>query len=180
MLIGRSVVGIQAGDIVRIAGMLQKMDNVDPENICAVGINELCIPLIHAAAFDKTIKSFVLEGSLISYRSVAMNRDYRIGFHARENGGYWHPYELDFTWGVAGVLTAYDLPDLIACIAPRRIVLSGMKDQMLQPAGEDLIKSETQFPVSVYTAKKIIENIRIVPAGNSIENLVDWAVSDNR
>ena len=30
-------------------------------------------------------------------------------------------FEIDFTWGIASVLTAYDLPDLMGCIAPRKL-----------------------------------------------------------
>jgi len=180
VLIGRSVVGIQAGDIVRISKMLKGLDNVDALKIGAVGINEMCIPLIHAAAFDNSINNLVLTGSLVSYRSIAMNRDYRIGFHPRENGGYWHPYELDFTWGVAGALTAYDLPDLIACIAPRKIALTGMKNQMMEPADDELIRQETDFPVSVYLLKKVSENIKVIHGNESIETLVDWAMAGNR
>jgi cephalosporin-C deacetylase-like acetyl esterase len=174
MLIGRSVVGIQAGDIVRISGMLKGMANVDQSKIGAVGINEMCIPLIHAAAFDGSINNLILEGSLVSYRSVAMNRDYRIGFHTRENGGYWHPYELDFTWGVAGALTSYDLPDLLAVIAPRKIAITGMKDQMMQNADQKLIDAETEYPRSVYSAKNVPGNLKIVPDGESVATLIDW------
>ncbi|HUX95091.1 MAG TPA: alpha/beta hydrolase family protein [Bacteroidales bacterium] len=180
MLIGRSVVGIQAEDIVRIAGMLQKFVGVDPDKIGAVGINELCIPLIHAAAFDETIRSIVLQGSLASYSSVAMNRDYRIGFHPRENGGYWHPYELDFTWGVAGALTAYDLPDLLATIAPRKVAISGMKNQMMEPADQQLVLNETEYPRTVYNEKKVSENLKIVQGNDSIVDMVEWALSGDQ
>ncbi|NMC39544.1 MAG: xylan esterase, partial [Bacteroidales bacterium] len=118
VLAGRSIPGIRAENIVMVANALGKLENVDPEMIAGVGINEMCIPLIHAAAFSNKIKAIVLAGPIVSYRSVAMNRDYRIGFNTRKDGGYWHPYEVDFSWGVGGALTSYDLPDLIAGIAP--------------------------------------------------------------
>lgn len=175
LLIGRSIPGIMAADIIRVADVLSRHERVDPQKIAAVGIDDLCIPLIHAAAFNTLLSSLVLTGSPVSYRSIAMNRDYRIGFTSREGGGYWHPYEVDFNWGVGGALTAYDLPDLIACIAPRKIALAGMKNQMMQPADEALVNQETGFPRSVYSFKNVPDNIRVVPVGESIGALLDWS-----
>lgn len=175
VIIGRSVVGIQAADIVRTMNYLKSLSEVDTLNIGAIGINEMCIPLLHAAAFDPSIKNIILIGSLISYKSVVMNRFYKIGLTPREGGGNWHPYEVDFSWGVAGVLTAYDLPDLIGCVAPRKVVLAGLKDQMLEPASPELINQELDFPLSVYSSKKSSENIKIVSSYTSLGSLVDWS-----
>ena len=175
LLIGRSIPGIRAADIIRVADVLSRHEKVNPHKIGAVGIDDLCIPLLHAASFNNLLSSLVLIGSPGSYRSIAMNRDYRIGFTVREGGGYWHPYEVDFTWGVGGALTAYDLPDLIASIAPRKIAMAGMKNQMMEPADEKLVKLETGFPLSVYSSKNVSENMKVVPCGESIGTLVDWA-----
>jgi hypothetical protein len=180
ILIGKSIPGIRAANIIRVADVLGRHSKVDPDHIGAVGIDDLCIPLIHAAAFNTKLSSLVLIGSPASYRCIAMNRDYRIGFTARENGGYWHPYEVDFTWGVGGALTGYDLPDLLACIAPRKIALTGMKNQMMEIADQQLVDKETQYPVSVYRAGNVSENLRIVPAGASVGELVDWAFYGNQ
>lgn len=173
VLIGRSIVGIQAGDIVHTVQCLKSLAGVDSLRIGAIGINEMCIPLIHAAAFDPSIQHVVLSGSPISFRSIVMNRLYKIGFTAREGGDYWHPYELDFSWGVAGALTAYDLPDLIGCIAPRRVILAGFKNQMLEPASEELINLELEFPHSVYAYRKASDNMKVIQAYENIGDLVD-------
>jgi hypothetical protein len=175
ILTGRSIPGIRAENIIRVADVLSRHPSVDPQKIGAIGIDDLCIPLIHAAAFNKTISSIILLGSTASYRSIALNRDYRIGFTVREGGGYWHPYEVDFTWGVGGALTSYDLPDLIACIAPRKVVLSGIKNQMMEAADWQVVEKDTEYPVSVYKAKNVSGNLRIEPAGAGIGELVDWA-----
>ncbi len=176
ILSGNSIPGIRASNINRLADVLSRLPQVDPERIVAVGIDDLCIPLIYAASFNQTISSLVLLGSPASYRSVAMNRDYRIGFTVREGGGYWHPYEVDFTWGVGGALTAFDIPDLIATIAPRKIVLSGIKNQMMVTADKQMIEKDTEYPLSVYKSKNVSGNLRIEPAGAGISDLVDWAL----
>jgi cephalosporin-C deacetylase-like acetyl esterase len=175
IIIGRSVVGIQAGDIVRTVNYLKDLNEVDSSRVGAIGLNEMCLPLLHAAAFDHSIKNITLIGSLISFRSVVMNRFYKIGLTAREGGGLWHPNEVDFSWGVAGVLTAYDLPDLIGCIAPRKVQLAGTKDQMLEPASDDLVNQDAAFPISVYAFKNASGNFRIVKSDTSPVSLVEWS-----
>ncbi|MEX1241267.1 MAG: alpha/beta hydrolase family protein [Cyclobacteriaceae bacterium] len=173
VLIGRSVVGIQAGDIVRMVNYLKTRPDIDPEKIGAIARGTMCLPLIHAAAFDPSIDNVTLVGSLISYRSVAMNRFYRIGLTERPGGGVHHPYEVDFTWGIANVLTGYDLPDLIGSISPRKIVLAGLTDQMLQPATKEVIDQDMQFPLAAYSSKNAASNIRIV-SSIDIADSVDW------
>jgi cephalosporin-C deacetylase-like acetyl esterase len=178
VLIGRSVVGIQAGDIIRVVNYLMGRDDVDTTKVGAIGINEMCIPLIHAAAFDSSINNITLIGSPISYRSIVMNRIYKIGLITTGNKGVGLPYELDFSSTIAGILTAYDLPDLIGCIAPRKVVLAGLKDQMLEPASEALINTDLEFPYSAYAFKKASANIKIVSPYENPASFVDWCFSN--
>lgn len=174
VLIGRSIVAIQASDIVRIVQHLKTCNEVDPSNIGAMGLDEMCIPLIHAAAFEPSISKVILIGSPASYRSIAMNRIYRIGLTPTGNKGVGHLFEVDFSWGVAGVLKAYDLPDLIGCLAPRKIVLAGLRDHAMEFATDDLINQEMAFPRSSYAHKNADANLKIVPSGENRPDLVDW------
>ena len=176
VMIGRSTVGIQAGDVAGIVSYLKHLDYVDPMRVGAVGVDEMCLPLIHAAAFDPSISGVVLAGSLISYRCVVMNKLYRIGLIKNEGGGYVHPYEVDFSWGVAGALTGYDLPDIVGCIAPRKVVLAGMKNQLLEPASDKEIELDTAFPRLAYSHRNASANLRIVPATEDLTQLVDWCL----
>jgi hypothetical protein len=179
VLIGRSMVGIQAGDIVRVVNYLKSRSDVNRLKIGAIAFNEMCLALLHAAAFDSSINNLSLIGSLISYQSVAMNRFYRIGVTKRPGSDdYWHPFEIDFTWGIASVLTAYDLPDLIGSIAPRKIVLANLKDQMLEPASTELINKELGFPRAAYAFRKAVANIKVVSSYENINSLVDWSFND--
>lgn len=174
VLIGRSTPGIQAGDIVRVVNYLKHLDNVDPEKIGAVGIDEMCIPLMHAVAFEPSIKNLTLVGSPVSYRSIVMNDLYKIGL-VFNSPSYWHPWEIDFSWGIAGVLTGYDLPDLIGCIAPRKVALLGLQNQLMVPASEDVINLDMNFPRSVYKYKKASANLKITRDPNDLESLVNWS-----
>jgi len=52
--IGKSVVGIQAGDIIRVVNYLKGRSDVNATKLGAVGMNEMCIPLLHAAKTPAT------------------------------------------------------------------------------------------------------------------------------
>jgi len=173
VLIGRSMVGIQAGDIVRVVNYLKRQSNVDPLKIGAIAYNEMCLPLVHAAAFDISINNIALIGSLISYQSIAMNKFHKIGITKRPNSDYWHPVEVDFSWGIASVLTAYDLPDLVGSIVPRRVVLADLRDQMLEPAPSELINKEMEFPLSVY-AKQAPGKLKILDKIDDLNAVLKW------
>jgi cephalosporin-C deacetylase-like acetyl esterase len=158
VLLGRSLVGIRAGDVARTADFLKTIANVDSERLGAVGIGEMGPVLLHAAAFDKSIKQIVLLGSPISYKSIVMNPFYKV----------------KFSTVVPGALTSYDLPDLLGCIAPRKVVLAELKDHMLEPASAELIQQELEFPRSVYSIKNLPENMRIVSSQESLASIVEW------
>jgi dienelactone hydrolase len=162
VLTGQSVTGIQAGDIATVVEFLNNRNDVDRTRIGAMAFDEMCPSLLHAAAFNESINSVSLIGSLISYKSVVMNRFY--------NQTFCKNY-------VAGALTAYDLPDLIACIAPRRIALAEIKDQMQQPAPEEITNNELDFPIKVYSVKNAGKNIALKPFAEDLGAMADWCSS---
>jgi hypothetical protein len=71
-------------------------------------------------------------------------------------------------------LTAYDLPDLIGCIAPRKIALVEIKDQMNQAASRNLIDEELSFPRSVYSLNKCTGNLNILSSTQNLDSIVEW------
>jgi dienelactone hydrolase len=160
-LIGRSIVGIQAGDIVRVLNFLKGRSNVQVEKINAVAFGELCPALLHAAVFEPSVNGIVLIHAPVSYNCIAQSRIYN--------------YSLSFNWGVAGVLTAYDLPDLAACVAPRKLALIELLNGTKEPASEKLIADEMEFPESVYgksNAGNLI--IKSVSDDEMIHLFSDW------
>src|SRR5690606_1043359 len=95
MLIGRSIAGIRAGDVVRLAELLK--NEYSPQEIYGLARKEMAPVLLHAAAFDADIKSIALIGPCPSYRSIVMNRE----------------YDPAFLYGtVPGSVGSYDLSDL--------------------------------------------------------------------
>lgn len=160
MLSGRSIVGIQAGDVIRVANFLKKRDDIDPQKITGIAYDEMCPTLLHTAAFDKSLQSVSLIGSLVSYRCVVMNQFYDAGFCAN---------------AVPGALTAYDMVDLMASMAPRKIFLSELKDQMKKLAPRELVDEDILFARSVYSRKNVSQNLNISFSHDDIGSIVAWS-----
>jgi hypothetical protein len=100
-----------------------------------------------------------------------------MGVTKNENGGIEHPFEVNFSWGVAGVLKGYDLPDLIGSIAPRKVVMADTKNQMLEVLPAPELQSELSFPMSVFN-KKAPANFKLTTAGTGLISLVDTAFTN--
>jgi hypothetical protein len=110
ILIGRSIVGIRAGDVVRLTRLLK---NSGIHEVYGVARKEMAPVLLHAAAFDTAISRIALIEPYSSYQSIVMN----------------HLYNSTFIHGaVAGALKAYDLPDLAASLAPRKLMMTDITD----------------------------------------------------
>jgi len=161
VLVGRSLVGVQAGDIVRISEFLRDRSDVQEHRIGAISFGPIGPALLHAAVFDPSIASVAVVESPLSYRLVATNRF----------------YETDFSCFVAGVLTAYDLPDLMGCLAPRRIVLVRPLDEMNQPAAQASIRDEMEFPRSAYSWSRQPQHLKI-SSTETVEEVVEWCFSN--
>jgi cephalosporin-C deacetylase-like acetyl esterase len=112
LLIGRTLVGMRALDIVRGIDLLSERAEIDSARIYGIGHGKGAVPLLYAAVFDPRIKKVTLEGMLLSYESITRCRIHRKVF---ENI-------------VPDALRFYDLPDLVSALAPRPVWLSGAVD----------------------------------------------------
>lgn len=111
MLIGRSIVGVQAGDVVKLTHLLKKTKEIS--EVYGLAKKEMSPVLLHAAAFDTAITRVALIEPYSSYLSLVTTRFY--------SPAYIHS-------AVPGALTAYDLPDLAASLAPRKLMMAGISD----------------------------------------------------
>ncbi len=127
MLVGKTLVGLRAQDVMRAVDMLALRDDVDMQRLSAYGFGEAAPVALHAAALDDRIKSVVLKNMLASYESVITEKISRRIF---ENI-------------VPGVLAAYDLPDLAATLAPRRVAIVNPVNPRGQPL--ELSRARSQY-----------------------------------
>jgi hypothetical protein len=111
IMIGRSITGIRAGDLVRLVNVIKKTSG--SREIYGLALKEMVPVLLHAAVFEPSISRIALITPFSSYRSVVMTRFYKSSF---------------VPGAVPGALKAYDLPDLEASLAPRKLLIAGTTD----------------------------------------------------
>jgi dienelactone hydrolase len=158
---GRTVVGMRAEEIVRCVRFLKDRQNASAAGICALAFGEMSIPLLHAAVMDEGITKVALIGPLVSFESVVTSRF----------------YSLDPASLIADVLTAYDLPDLAACMAPRNLLMINPVDALGRPAPATLVARSSDIVRRAYSDKNAAQKMSIrtnVPASPVADALVPW------
>lgn len=96
ILIGRSIVGLNAGDANRLVAVLQEKEGAREVKGLAKG--EMSSVLLHAANFNPAISSIALIDPMSSYRGIVESFKYNTN---------------EINYSVAGALKHYDLPDLL-------------------------------------------------------------------
>jgi len=128
-----------------LARLLER--NPAVKEIFGIARQEMAPVLLHAAAFDKTITHVALVEPLVSYQSIVMNRFY--------NAKFIHN-------SIPGGLKAYDLPDLAATLAPRRLMIVNVTDQMGEVLAPENMTKELSIIRSAYQARSADEQLNIV------------------
>jgi cephalosporin-C deacetylase-like acetyl esterase len=105
MLVGKTLVGLRAQDVIRAVDALAARSDVELESLSAYGKGDAAVVLLHAAALDDRIRSVSLEEMLASYESVMR----------------WKIHQGVFESIVPSAIAHYDLPDVAASLAPRRL-----------------------------------------------------------
>ncbi len=103
--LGRPLVGMRMTDVLRGVDLLAARADVERTKIYGFGKDAGAIPLLHAAALDERIGKLAVEGMLASYQTIIQQRI------------HWQIFEQV----IPGVLRSYDLPDVVAALAPRQV-----------------------------------------------------------
>ncbi len=143
--VGRSIAGVRAGDIVRCLQFLQSLEGIEPEPVIGVARGGMCVPLLHAAVLDRRISRVALIDPLISFRAIVTNRF----------------YDLPAEDLMANVLTAYDLPDLEAILAPRPLIMISPRDHLGRRLDRSSIDQELGVATDSYRQRNAAESLRI-------------------
>jgi hypothetical protein len=163
MLIGRSITGILAGDIVRLVRIL-KQDYMSKE-IFGYARREMGQVLLHTAAFTDDLDGVILVEPFSSYYSIVMNRFYYTHF---------------IPGSVPGVLREYDLPDLAATLVPRKLFISGMTDGNSNNTDSTRIRRDIDIIRTSYRNRSAGKQLKIlseVEADGKNEILLDWLIN---
>jgi hypothetical protein len=160
MLIGRSIVGIRAGDVVKLTRMLKK--NYGMPEVYGLAKKEMAPVLLHAASFDNVISRVALIEPYTSYQSIVMNRIYNPAFIQN---------------AVPGSLGVYDLPDLAASLAPRKLMMAGITDGTGNKINPESASEELSVIKGAYHNRNAEAQLQIIswkPNENLYESYVRW------
>ena len=152
MLVGRSIVGLRAGDVVRLSLLLKKTNGID--EVYGLARKEMAPVMLYAAAFDQNITRIALIEPYSSYQSIVMNRFYNSAFIQNT---------------VPGALKSYDLPDLAASLTPRRLLMIGTTDGNSKKTDMKSIDKDLQIIKTAYQSKNVSDQLSIV-SPESTEN----------
>ena len=145
MSVGESFTGTWTSDLTRLTLFLKEHEQIT--EITGIAHKFLSPVLLHAAAYDSSIGSVILAEPYISYRSIVSSEFYD------------HDYYLS---AVPGSIKHYDLPDLAASLAPRKLMILGPTDG----AGDYLSSETSNHELAVvqnhYKEFDALENLKIV------------------
>ena len=142
----RRYAGIRAGDVVLLTRLLKK-SGID--EVYGIAQKEMAPVLLHAAAFEKDITRVALISPSASYRSIISHRI----------------YDPRLVQGIVpGATEVYDLPDLAASLAPRKLIITGESSD------------EQSVIRSAYQQKHAESHLQIVP--DKTTEKIQWWLKD--
>jgi hypothetical protein len=112
LILGRPLLGQRVTDILAITQALRTGLGFQGRQIVIAALREMTVPALFAAELEPEINRLYLAGGLSSYRNIIETEDYRHTF-------------ANF---LPNILAHTDLPDLIAGLAPRRVLIRGAVD----------------------------------------------------
>lgn len=112
ILVNKSLVGVHVEEIKLLLDFV-KARTPDAQKISAIGSGTLTTDLLHASLILNEFDKLALLHPILSFRSVIEHREYLPRFISSV---------------VAGALPYYDLPNVVAALAPRPILMQGVVD----------------------------------------------------
>ncbi len=161
ILTNKSLVGIRAQDILRIITFL-KTEIKGVHSISVIGSGAVCSELLHAAVFDATVQKIALIQPFLSFAEIALSPRYSPSF-------------IPST--VAGAINKYDLPDLIAALSPRKVLIVDPLAADGSVAEESKISDLLAYPAKVFAqmdAEDNLVHLTTSGSGSFIEPVLKW------
>jgi cephalosporin-C deacetylase-like acetyl esterase len=107
LILGNPVLGQQVWDFLRCLDFLESREDVDTRQIRVAGWGGGGLVSLFGMVLDERPRSLLCGHMISDYRSVVECQDYHV----------------ELSWLVPGLLRNFDLPDLVATLAPRRCFL---------------------------------------------------------
>ncbi len=146
ILTKKSIVGLRTEDIIRMIHFI-KTSFPDYYSISAVSVSGLGSELLHAAYFDKEIQKIGLIQPFLSFSGIALEHNYHAEF---------------ILSSVAGAIEEYDLPDVMAGLCPRKILIINPLSANGLVESKRKAKNKLLYPLKVYSEKNVPENFDLI------------------
>ena len=105
LLVGKTLAGMQVEDLLAAFDYLASREDVDPERVAVLGKGNGWVLGLFVAVLEPRVEKLAIEGTVLSYREIVSAK-----LHENLTGII-----------VPGVLEDFDLPDLAASLASRRL-----------------------------------------------------------
>ena len=132
---GQPLAGRRAFDLMRAVDYVGTRKELAAAELSVVGLGDDALPALLAAAQDTRIRSLAVAGYLHSFvsqmRTMATEgKDWRNGWNdAQLTGSLKTPeYEVDFGSVIPRALASVDVPDIVALVAPRKVLFCQAQD----------------------------------------------------
>jgi dienelactone hydrolase len=152
-LTGNSLVGIRVQDLVQCLDFLENQKGMN--EVTGISVGNFSAELLHLATFDSRVSSLALLDPLLTYRNLVQEQ-------------YYDPSETLHL--VAGALQHYDLPDLMALQAPKKMLIG-------QIPGNEKIGSEiVEYLERTFTLLDKPDHLSLagIPENRWLPVLLDW------
>lgn len=149
ILSNKSIVGMRTEDILRITHFIES-DFGEFEILSALASGAICSEILHAAVFQQNIQKVILVQPFLSFAEIATSPEYAPA---------WIPST------VAGAIEKYDLPDLMAALSPRKLMIVNPLSAQGDPAGDREKSCSLSYPAIVYTQEGVKGHFKHVAPG---------------
>jgi cephalosporin-C deacetylase-like acetyl esterase len=141
-----SLFGMRVADVIRALDYTESRPDVDQATIRLIGVGRGALWALFAAALDSRVRAVVCDGGLLSYHSLTAS------------DLYLHSADVF----VKDVLLHFDLPQVAAAVADRRLILASPVDAMKNPVELPGVRETYRWAAEVYAQAGASNRLRCV------------------
>ena len=147
ILTGKSTVAIHVESLERVLYHCHEILDMKGKTVSAISSGPFNSVLLHASALGTDFDEMILIDPVLSFASIVSNKEYEPSF---------------VPFSVAGGLKYYDLPDLAAAFAPKKLIIYNAVDQLGQMVTKVKVEESMNFVNQRYSKLNSIQNFTIV------------------
>jgi cephalosporin-C deacetylase-like acetyl esterase len=146
LTLGRPVLGQRVWDLLRCLDYLETRPDVDHAQVHLVGTSSAGLAALLGASLDDRPRSILLERTISDFSSLVESEE----------------YSLPLSWFVFGFLRAFDLPDLVAGLVPRRCWLLNAAGPRGDVLPESEVRARFKLALNIYYRRAAEAQLRFL------------------